>query len=134
MKKYLIILVLLLAVVAPNALAQRRSRGFWHQEWTIDKGDKLKAGCAEGNFALQGRAEEKTGRITYAIEGEKKKIVAKCADNGGNYKTPNCTLNKAEQGCLESLALYHHTGFQRLDCNFNNLCGAYDKAHRNRGN
>ena len=41
MKKYLIILVLLLAVVAPNALAQRRSRGFWHQEWTIDKGDTI---------------------------------------------------------------------------------------------
>lgn len=41
MKKYLVILVLLLAVVAPNALAQRRSRGFWHQEWTIDKGDTI---------------------------------------------------------------------------------------------
>lgn len=41
MKKYLIILVLLLAVVVPNALAQRRSRGFWHQEWTIDKGDTI---------------------------------------------------------------------------------------------
>ena len=41
MKKYLIILVLLLAVVPPNALAQRRSRGFWHQEWTIDKGDTI---------------------------------------------------------------------------------------------
>ena len=41
MKKYLIISVLLLAVVAPNALAQRRSRGFWHQEWTIDKGDTI---------------------------------------------------------------------------------------------
>lgn len=41
MKKYLYMLVLLLAVVAPNALAQRRSRGFWHQEWTIDKGDTI---------------------------------------------------------------------------------------------
>lgn len=41
MKKYLITLVLLLAVVTPNALAQRRSRGFWHQEWTIDKGDTI---------------------------------------------------------------------------------------------
>ena len=30
-----------LSFVAPFVSAQRRSRGFWHQEWTIDKGDTI---------------------------------------------------------------------------------------------
>ncbi len=41
MKRGLVILLLLIAFVVPSALAQRRSRGFWHQEWTIDKGDTI---------------------------------------------------------------------------------------------
>ncbi len=41
MKSRVVILLLLVAFVVPSALAQRRSRGFWHQEWTIDKGDTI---------------------------------------------------------------------------------------------
>ena len=41
MKNRVVILLLLVAFVVPNALAQRRSRGYWHQEWTIDKGDSI---------------------------------------------------------------------------------------------
>ena len=41
MKRGLVILLLLIAFVVPSALAQRRSRGFWHQEWTVDKGDTI---------------------------------------------------------------------------------------------
>ncbi len=41
MRRKLIILLLLLAVVVPNVRAQRRGRGFWHQEWTIHKGDTI---------------------------------------------------------------------------------------------
>jgi len=41
MKSRVVILLLLVTFVVPNALAQRRSRGFWHQEWTVDKGDTI---------------------------------------------------------------------------------------------
>ena len=41
MKRKLVILVLLVAFVAPTALAQRRGRGYWRQEWTVDKGDSI---------------------------------------------------------------------------------------------
>ena len=41
MKSRVVILLLLIAFVVPSAVAQRRSRGFWHQEWTIDKGDTI---------------------------------------------------------------------------------------------
>ena len=41
MKSRVVILLLLIAFIVPSALAQRRSRGFWHQEWTIDKGDTI---------------------------------------------------------------------------------------------
>ena len=41
MKNRVVILLLLVAFVVPSALAQRRSRGFWHQEWTVDKGDTI---------------------------------------------------------------------------------------------
>ena len=41
MKRGLVILLLLIAFVVPSASAQRRSRGFWHQEWTVDKGDTI---------------------------------------------------------------------------------------------
>ena len=41
MKRRLIILLLLVAVIVPQVVAQRRSRGFWHQEWTVDKGDTI---------------------------------------------------------------------------------------------
>ena len=41
MKKYLIILLLLLYLAPSPLSAQRRSRGFWHQEWTVDKGDTI---------------------------------------------------------------------------------------------
>lgn len=41
MRNRIVILLLLLLFTAPNLSAQRRSRGFWHQEWTIDKGDTI---------------------------------------------------------------------------------------------
>ena len=41
MKSRVVVLLLLIAFIVPSALAQRRSRGFWHQEWTIDKGDTI---------------------------------------------------------------------------------------------
>ena len=40
MKRLLISFLLLLFVVSP-LVAQRRARGFWHQEWTIDNGDTI---------------------------------------------------------------------------------------------
>ena len=41
MKSRIVILLVFLSFVAPFVSAQRRSRGFWHQEWTIDKGDTI---------------------------------------------------------------------------------------------
>lgn len=41
MKRKLLILLLLLAIALPNAMAQRRSRGCWHMEWTIDGNDTI---------------------------------------------------------------------------------------------
>ena len=41
MKSRVVILLLLIAFVVPSVSAQRRSRGFWHQEWTVDKGDTI---------------------------------------------------------------------------------------------
>lgn len=41
MKNRVFILLILLAFVAPNLAAQRRARGFWHQEWTVVKGDTI---------------------------------------------------------------------------------------------
>ena len=40
MQKVIIILLLTL-FIAPFCVAQRRARGFWHQEWTVDKGDTI---------------------------------------------------------------------------------------------
>lgn len=41
MKKVVVILVVLFALFASSASAQRRGRGFWHQEWTVEKGDTI---------------------------------------------------------------------------------------------
>lgn len=41
MKRRLFILTLLVAIVVPSAMAQRRSRGYWHIEWTIDNNDTI---------------------------------------------------------------------------------------------
>ena len=41
MKRSVVILLLLVGLVVPSAVAQRRARGFWHQEWTIDNGDTI---------------------------------------------------------------------------------------------
>ena len=41
MKRRLFILILLVAIAIPSAMAQRRSRGYWHIEWTIEKGDTI---------------------------------------------------------------------------------------------
>ena len=41
MKRMVIILVVLFALFASSASAQRRGRGFWHQEWTVEKGDTI---------------------------------------------------------------------------------------------
>ena len=41
MKNRILILLLLSLLCTPSLMAQRRSRGFWHQEWTVDKGDTI---------------------------------------------------------------------------------------------
>jgi hypothetical protein len=41
MKSRLVILLFLIAVATPECIAQRRSRGFWHQEWTVYNGDTI---------------------------------------------------------------------------------------------
>ena len=41
MKSRVVITLMLLAFVVPFSMAQRLSRGFWHQEWTVDKGDTI---------------------------------------------------------------------------------------------
>ena len=41
MKSRVVILLVLLALVAPFAMAQSRGRGYWHQEWGVDKGDSI---------------------------------------------------------------------------------------------
>ena len=41
MKNRIVILLVLFSFITPFASAQRRGRGFWHQEWTIDKGDTI---------------------------------------------------------------------------------------------
>ena len=41
MKSRAVILLLFIAFVVPTASAQRLSRGFWHQEWTIERGDTI---------------------------------------------------------------------------------------------
>ncbi len=41
MRSRVVILLLFIVFVVSNVSAQRRSRGFWHQEWTIDKGDTI---------------------------------------------------------------------------------------------
>lgn len=41
MKRAFVILILLVCLCVAPLSAQRRSRGFWHQEWTIDKGDTI---------------------------------------------------------------------------------------------
>lgn len=41
MKNRVVILLLLVAFAVPNLSAQRRARGFWKQEWTVEKGDSI---------------------------------------------------------------------------------------------
>ena len=41
MKNRVVILLLLLLLVVPNVLAQRRGRGFYRQEWTVENGDSI---------------------------------------------------------------------------------------------
>ena len=41
MKSRIVILLVLLSFVAPLTMAQRRNRGYWHQEWTVEKGDSV---------------------------------------------------------------------------------------------
>ena len=41
MKNRVVILLLLVAFAVPNLSAQRRGRGFWKQEWTIERGDSI---------------------------------------------------------------------------------------------
>lgn len=41
MKRRLAILLLLIALAIPSAMAQRRSRGYWHVECVIDQGDTV---------------------------------------------------------------------------------------------
>ena len=41
MKNRLIIIFLLVLFIVPSALAQRRGRGYWHQEWVVEKGDSI---------------------------------------------------------------------------------------------
>ena len=39
MKSRVVILFMLLVLVAQSGVSQRRSRGFWHQEWTVEGSD-----------------------------------------------------------------------------------------------
>ena len=41
MKSRVVILLLLVSFVVPNTLAQRRFRGFWKQEWAVERGDSI---------------------------------------------------------------------------------------------
>ena len=41
MKNRVVILLLLVAFVVPSLSAQRRARGFWKQEWMVEKGDSI---------------------------------------------------------------------------------------------
>lgn len=41
MKRTLLILLLLVAIIVPSAMAQRRSSGYWHIEWTIENNDTI---------------------------------------------------------------------------------------------
>ena len=41
MRNRVVILLLLSLFLLPSAVAQRRSQGYWHQEWTVDKGDTI---------------------------------------------------------------------------------------------
>ena len=41
MKNRVVILLLLVVFVVPSLSAQRRARGFWKQEWTVEKGDSI---------------------------------------------------------------------------------------------
>jgi len=41
MKKWLFIPVLLLALAAHTRAAAQGGRGFWHQEWSVEKGDSI---------------------------------------------------------------------------------------------
>ena len=44
MKSRLVILLLLLAFVVPQASAQRRHRGYLYQEWVVENGDSIPMG------------------------------------------------------------------------------------------
>lgn len=41
MKSRVVILFMLLVLVAQSGVSQRRARGFWHQEWTVEGGDTI---------------------------------------------------------------------------------------------
>ena len=41
MLKRLLILLLVLCTLAPEALCQRRDRGVWYSEWSTDRGDSV---------------------------------------------------------------------------------------------
>ena len=41
MKRKLLILLLLVAIVVPSAMAQRRSRGYWHIEFIVEGNDTI---------------------------------------------------------------------------------------------
>ena len=41
MKNRVVILLLLLSFVVPSVSAQRRGRGLYHQEWTVENGDSI---------------------------------------------------------------------------------------------
>ena len=41
MKRRVVILLLLVMAVVPSSMAQRRSRGYWHQEWIVENGDSV---------------------------------------------------------------------------------------------
>ena len=41
MKSRVVILFMLLVLVAQSGVSQRRSRGFWHQEWTVEGSDTI---------------------------------------------------------------------------------------------
>ena len=53
MKKWLFLLAVLCVAALPEAQAQG-GRGFWHQEWTVEKGDSIPLVYRKGAFGPGG--------------------------------------------------------------------------------
>ena len=68
--------------------------------------NKLYRRRAERYLSLKRRAEEKSRRITEAVEEQKDDVIAQRTDESGNDQAPNGALNKAKTGSLQTLTLF----------------------------